>query len=513
MKNNNAILFFVGWILFSLPLVISCAGDDPIPDDSGKDNGGGNEVITVSPVNDLAVEETGKANELYVTWTYPSEALSVEISYLPEGEDEAGAVNNNIRRTTGDKGSFLIKVSEHGTYIVGAVAIDNYGNRSEKVTVKATPMREEDVPKTLFLERADMLMSSLIDLCFGKSPRDCWNTRYPNATGPYWDGDAVVWGQGSGLSGFVALRNAAIGTEYEAKYTAMTDRMYNSINRFITTDNNLNAYAVYPQNGNQRFYDDNVWIGLDMAELYRQTGESRFLEKAEMVWDYLMVGNTSSAGGGILWREIPAYSNKHTCSTAPAAVLGCKLYEITKEEKYLNKAKELYAWLKQYLQDPSDHLFYDNITPGMVVDKAKYSYNSGQPMQAACLLYNITGEQKYLEDAAQIAISAHRRWFSLYNSKELGEEFYRINGDHAWFFAIMFRGFIELYKIDKRRTYINSFEKSMLQAWESECRDRATNLLSNRYFVNQTQTSWEVLHEGGFVEMLAQLAALEKEGL
>lgn len=513
MKNNNTILFLGGWILLCFLFVVSCADNNPVPGDNGKDNGGGDEVVTVSPVNDLVVKKTEKANELQVTWTYPSEALSVEISCLPEGEDEAGAVNNNIRRTTGDKGSFLIKVSEHGTYVVGAVAIDNYGNRSGKVTVKATPLSEEDIPKTLFIERADILMSSLIDLCFGKSPRDCWNTRYPNATGPYWDGDAVVWGQGSGLSGFVALRNAAIGTEYEAKYTAMTDRMYNSINRFITTDNNLKAYAVYPQNGNQRFYDDNVWIGLDMAELYRQTGENRFLEKAEMVWDYLMVGNTSSAGGGILWREIPAYSNKHTCSTAPAAVLGCKLYEITKEEKYLSKAKELYGWLKQYLQDPNDHLFYDNISPGMVVDKAKYSYNSGQPMQAACLLYNITGEQEYLEDASEIAISAHRRWFSPYNSKELDEEFYRINGDHAWFFAIMFRGFIELYKIDNRRTYINSFEKSMLQAWESECRDGTTNLLSNRYFVNQTQTSWEVLHEGGFVEMLAQLAALEKEGL
>jgi hypothetical protein len=169
MKNSNTILFFFGWILFSFLFVVSC-GDDPITDNSGKDSGSGDEEIAISPVNDLIVEETGKANELNVMWTYPSEALYVEISYLPEGEDEAGAVNNNIRRTTGDKGSFLIKVSEHGTYIVGAVVIDNYGNRSEKVTVKATPMREEDVPKTLFIERADILMSSLIDLCFGKSP-------------------------------------------------------------------------------------------------------------------------------------------------------------------------------------------------------------------------------------------------------------------------------------------------------------------------------------------------------
>lgn len=57
--------------------------------------------------------------------------------------------------------------------------------------------------------------------------------------------------------------------------------MFNSINRFITTDNKRSAYAVYPQNGNERYYDDNVWIGLDMAELYEQTKENRFLEKAK----------------------------------------------------------------------------------------------------------------------------------------------------------------------------------------------------------------------------------------
>lgn len=74
----------------------------------------------------------------------------------------------------------------------------------------------------------------------------------------------------------------------------------------------------------------------------------------------------------------------------------------------------------------------------MVIGKSKYSYNSGQPMQAACLLYNITGEQQYLNEAQQIARSAHNKWFTLYDSKELGEKFYRINGDHAWFMLYCF---------------------------------------------------------------------------
>ena len=94
-------------------------------------------------------------------------------------------------------------------------------------------------------------------------------------------------------------------------------------------------------------------------------------------------------------------------------------------------------------------------------------------MQAACLLYNITGEQQYLNEAQQIARSAYSKWFTLYDSKELGEKFYRINGDHVWFYSVLFRGFLELYK---------------------------------------TNSSWQVLHEGAFVEMLARLAVLELEG-
>jgi rhamnogalacturonyl hydrolase YesR len=89
-------------------------------------------------------------------------------------------------------------------------------------------------------------------------------------------------------------------------------------------------------------------------------------------------------------------------------VLGCKLYQITKEQKYLDKAKELYIWLIQYMQDPDDYLFYVNITPSLTIGKSNYTINSGQPMQAACLLYNKTGEQQYLTDAQQIARSAHR---------------------------------------------------------------------------------------------------------
>ena len=231
------------------------------------------------------------------------------------------------------------------------------------------------VTANLFVERADTLMTSVMAHFFGKSERDCWNDSYPNATGPYWDGDALVWGQGAGLSGFVAIREASVGIAgLDKKYAGMTERMCNSIDRFLTTDNGIDAYAVYPAKGNDRFYDDNVWIGLSMIDLYNQTKEKKFLNKAVMVWKYLMKGYDKTCGGGIHWKEMNGASNtKHTCSTAPTAVLGCKLYQLTKDKTYLNTAVELYEWLQKYLQDPTDYLYWDCIGPDMVPQKTKYT--------------------------------------------------------------------------------------------------------------------------------------------
>ncbi len=58
------------------------------------------------------------------------------------------------------------------------------------------------------LDRAHSYMTSVIGYYFGKSSRSCWRGNYPYDGKGYWDGDALVWGQGGGLSAFVAMRDA-----------------------------------------------------------------------------------------------------------------------------------------------------------------------------------------------------------------------------------------------------------------------------------------------------------------
>lgn len=93
-------------------------------------------------------------------------------------------------------------------------------------------------------------------------------------------------------------------------------------------------------------------------------------------------------------------------------------------------------------------MYYDNASPKDGdptqvgnIEKNKYSYNSGQPLQLACLLYKITHEDSYLNLAKQIAEACHNKWFKQFYSDILKRDFKVLSPGHAWFNTIMCRGF------------------------------------------------------------------------
>ena len=109
-------------------------------------------------------------------------------------------------------------------------------------------------------------------------------------------------------------------------------------------------------------------------------------------------GMDEHLGGGIYWCE-QRKGSKNTCSNAPAVVYLVKLYEATRDNDYLTKAKMLYDWTKNTLKDLSDNLYWDNITLNKKIDHRKFPYNTGQMIQAGALLFKITHDKLYLEDA------------------------------------------------------------------------------------------------------------------
>lgn len=479
---------------------------------------------TIDPIYRLMVDATNNPSEVRVRWINPDNKslIKAEISFVNKSQQIRYIANPLlVDAEPGSIGNIVIELPSDGVYSIQVVAINKVGLRSSPVFTEYN-LKNGVVSdhSSIFLSRADSMMSSLIQLYLG-GRYDAWNEKFPNATGPYWDGIAAVWGQGAGFSAYTTIKKAS-GMKSERlsqKYAGYDDRLFTSIERF---KNNLSgrgsyAYGTFLGDNDERFYDDNLWIGIDMADLYVETKQERYLDRAKMVWEFILEGTDSKIGGGVYWKE--GAVSKHTCSTAPAAVLALKLHEITGQEEYLNKAKELYKWCKDVLQDPSDYLYWDNArltnendpNSALKIEKTKYSYNSGQPMQVAALLYKITGEEQYLKDAQNIAEAAYQKWFLTFKSYVLGETIQILDSGDTWFQAIMFRGYVDLYHVDNDRKYIDAYANTMRHAWQSNCRDKGTNLMSDDFRGYTSKTSWSFLAQAACVEILARLAMVDTE--
>ncbi len=275
---------------------------------------------------------------------------------------------------------------------------------------------------------------------------------------------SYLWPFSGTLSAVAALVGTTAGDAY-AKI--LEEKVVPGLEKYYDARRQPAAYASYVgRRPSDRFYDDNVWIGIDFLDIYFKTGDKRYLEKAEDVWKFIESGTDDILGGGIYWCE-QKKGSKNTCSNAPGTVYACKLYKATRHDRYLEKAKKLYAWTKKTLQDPGDNLYYDNVSiqTGRISRK-KFSYNSGQMMQAAALLYGLTGDVAYLKDAQKIASSCHMRFLREFTTP--GGETFRLGGEtNMWFTAVMMRGFAELYRADRNPVYMDSFKRSVLYAWDN----------------------------------------------
>ena len=116
------------------------------------------------------------------------------------------------------------------------------------------------------------------------------------------------------------------------------------------------------------------------------------------------------------------------------------------------------------MQDPSDKLFWNDIAlSNHTVNTTKWSYNVGEMITAACLLYEVTQDGSYLSDAKAMCKASYD--YFTRPVRDLGRFF----PDHdPWFNAILFRGYLDLNAIDKTLAteYINTFIKNADYAWD-----------------------------------------------
>lgn len=307
------------------------------------------------------------------------------------------------------------------------------------------------------------------------------------------------------FSGTLSAVNALFEQTGDQKYLTLVDeRIIPALQQYYDDSRSPAGYASYISSAgsSDRFYDDNIWLGIDFTELYLNSGHKKYLDKAKEIWLFVQSGTDSLLGGGIYWCEQKKES-KNTCSNAPAAVFALRLFEATGDCAFLAKGKELYAWTKQYLQDPADGLYWDNVKLNGDIDKRKYPYNSGQMLQSAVLLYQATQDPAYFHDAQRIAESGYNYFFEEAKVPDAG--FRRLKPSNNWFLAVMLRGYITLYHEDGNQSYLDAFRQNLDYAWKHG-RDK-NGLFGQRWTeANQDARKW-LLDQAAMVEMYARAAA------
>ena len=310
-------------------------------------------------------------------------------------------------------------------------------------------------------------------------------------------------------SGTFSAVNALFEATHDKKYKKLLDsRVLPGLEEYFDTQRVPNAYSSYIRTApaSDRFYDDNVWLGIDFTDTYQMTQEQKYLDKAQLIWKFIESGTGQILGGGIYWCEQKKES-KNTCSNAPGSVLALKLFKATNDSSYFEKGKKLYEWTQRNLQDSADYLYFDNIRLDGKIGKAKFAYNSGQMMQSAALLYQLTKNPIYLKDAQNIAKECFNYFFTDFTPTTNEEAFRMLKKGDIWFTAVMLRGFIELYQIDKDKTYINAFNKSLSYAWDN-ARDENGLFNTDLSGKSKDQKKW-LLTQAAMVEMYSRLAMIQ----
>lgn len=174
------------------------------------------------------------------------------------------------------------------------------------------------------------------------------------------------------------------------KYQSMIDDVY---------DGFVSAYPSWEENP---FNDDIGWWALASLRAYNLTGQSRYLTMSKQMFDHVYETQYSDDyGGGIWWNSIEFLTQKNVATNATAAIIAMKLYHALNDSTYLEKAEQLFAWVRNTFYDEDTGFVGDHISgddPG-VVSKWEYTYNFGQYAAAAYEMYLEKREEKYLEEA------------------------------------------------------------------------------------------------------------------
>src|SRR5579872_3419282 len=219
------------------------------------------------------------------------------------------------------------------------------------------------------------------------------------------------------------------------------------------------TYSVVPGWGDV-YLDDNEWLAQDLLDwdalqhdpLARRNAAGIFAA-AVHAWD---ASTADTCPGGVYWTtSVPGLADRNTVSTANGALVGLRLYALTRAPVYLYWSQRMLDWLDTCLLAPNG-LYWDHIAADGSIDRTEWSYNQGAVIGALVLLYKTTGDPAALARAEQLADSTLQYLGSRWSTSE-----------PVVFATIFFRDLLTLSDADRNQAYVAAAQAYADNAWQT----------------------------------------------
>jgi hypothetical protein len=247
--------------------------------------------------------------------------------------------------------------------------------------------------------------------------------------------------------------------------------------------------------GGDSFYDDNEWVGIELARIYELDHNPAALAQAEQIMQFVMAGwqtvgpegQPLPCPGGVPFSNATNNTQRNTVTDGPGAELAVQLYRITHEARYLQFAEMAYGWVRQCLVEPNS-LYADHIELNGTVNRTLWSYNQGSMIGAGVLLYQATHEGIYLYQARQTAKVA-LAYFN-YN---------RLSSENPFFVAVYLRNLIYLDSVTHDPPGTLPAREYAYYAW-------SRHRLGDNLFAYGSPPTAELLGQAALVQIYALLS-------
>ena len=211
------------------------------------------------------------------------------------------------------------------------------------------------------------------------------------------------------------------------------------------------GYNATANSCGDRYYDDNAWIAKALMELYFETNNIVYLNRAKEVVAFSMSGENmpgDDPNGGIRWKEGEP-GGQCLCSTAPTMTANLMIYEATGDSRYLDDGRRLYEWVR---------------ANRFGLGGGYRGYENAVVTQAAILLYQITKDENYYDDAKHLGLAMETVYVN-YNTHALEET-------GQWGGHDMTAAYVDLYNLDGDVNWLN-IASGYLTFLHHNCKDAA----------------------------------------